>query len=439
LTTSLILRPSLHSSHKLSWRVSITKFEKPKALVIGIGLKSEDISEIKESLLELEELALTTGYTLVGSATQFVEKYNPATLLGKGKVTEIGDMAKECNAQFVIIDHQLTGIQTRNLEQEWGVKVFDRNQIILEIFAARAQTYEGKLQVQLARLLDTMPRMVDAWMGSLSRQGGGIGTRGPGEKAIELDRRQVRKQIVNIKKKLESVRLQREQRRAARKKHQIPTFALIGYTNSGKSCLLNTLTKSQVLSQDLLFATLDPTTRKTHLADNKTALVTDTVGFIRKLPHHLIDAFKATLEESAAADILIHVVDLSNPQVDKQVDVVNELIKQFQWDDKPVIHAYNKIDIAPFQKRFHAKGENRVFISAHTGEGMDQLKEVMQKAVDQLAVKVDLFIPSQEKGRIFELTHDARNLVQEESPSGISCQVYMIPSLLFKWRKYIQY
>ncbi len=348
-------------------------------------------------------------------------------------------MGRQCQAQVIIIDHQISGVQTRNLEKEWGVKVLDRNQIILEIFAARAQTYEGKLQVELARLLDTMPRMVDAWMGSLSRQGGGIGTRGPGEKAIEMDRRQVRKQIVQIQKKLEVVRAQREQRRAARKKQQIPTFALIGYTNSGKSCLLNSLTKSQAFSQDLLFATLDPITRKCHLSDNQSALVTDTVGFIRKLPHHLIDAFKATLEESASADILIHVIDLSNPQMEKQVEVVDELIEQFQWQNKPLIHAYNKIDIAPFQKRFHAKGENRVFISAQNGDGLEQLKDLMKRAIEELAVKVDLFIPSQEKGRIFELTHDAKNLIQEESPSGISCQVYMMPSLIFKWRKYIQY
>lgn len=353
-------------------------------------------------------------------------------------MSEIGDMAKECKAQVVIVDRPISGVQTRNLEKEWNVKVLDRNQIILEIFAARAQTYEGKLQVELARLLDTMPRMVDAWMGSLSRQGGGIGTRGLGEKAIEMDRRHIRRQIVQVKKKLESVRAQREQRRAARKKHQIPTFALIGYTNSGKSCLLNTLTKSKVMSKDLLFATLDPTTRKVHLNDSKPALITDTVGFIRKLPHHLIDAFKATLEESANADILIHVIDLSNPHMEKHVEVVNELIHQFNWQDKPLIHAYNKMDIAPFQKRFQARGENRVFISAATGEGIDHLKTLMNRCIDQLAVKVDLFIPSQDKGRIFELSHDAQNMVQEENPHGIACQVYMIPSLIFKWRKYIQ-
>ncbi len=404
-----------------------------------MGLKSENIQEVKESLLELEELATTCGYALVGSATQFMEKFNPATLLGKGKVAEIGDMARECQAHVILVDHQLSGVQTRNLEQEWKVKVYDRNQIILEIFASRAQTYEGKLQVELAHHLDTLPRMVDAWMGSLSRQGGGIGTRGLGEKAIEMDRRHIRKQIVQIKKKLESVRAQREQRRAARKKNKIPTFALIGYTNSGKSCLLNNLTKSNVLSQDLLFATLDPTTRKVHLSENQTALMTDTVGFIRRLPHHLIEAFKATFEESANADILIHVIDLANPQMEKQVEVVDELIQQFEWQGKPIIHVYNKIDIAPFQKRFHARGDNRVFISAQTGEGLDQLKTIMKRCIEQLAVKIDLFIPSQDKGRIFELTHDAQYLVQEENPYGISCQVQIIPSLIFKWRKYIQY
>lgn len=381
---------------------------------------------------------MTSGYEICGSATQIMDKFNPATLLGKGKVSEIGDMAKECKAHVIIIDRPVSGVQTRNLEKEWNVKVLDRSQIILEIFAARAQTYEGKLQVELARLLDTMPRMVDAWMGSLSRQGGGIGTRGLGEKAIEMDRRHIRRQIDQVKKKLENVRAQRDQRRASRKKHQIPTFALIGYTNTGKSCLLNTLTKSKVMSQDLLFATLDPTTRKVHLPDGRPALLTDTVGFIRKLPHHLIDAFKATLEESANADILIHVIDMSNPHMEKQIEVVDELIHQFNWQHKPIIRAYNKMDIAPFQKRFQAKGENRVFISAHTGEGLDQLKTMMNRCIDQLAVKVDLFLPSEDKGRIFELSHDAQNMVKEENPHGISCQVYMIPSLIFKWRKYIQ-
>ena len=407
---------------------------------MGVGLKTEDVKEVKESLIELEDLALSCGYHVVGSVTQSLEKFNPATLLGKGKVQEIAEMAKDCGAHVVIIDHQVSGVQARNLEQEWKLKVLDRNQIILDIFAARAKTYEGKLQVELARLLDLMPRMVDAWMGSLSRQGGGSTvSRGAGEKAIELDRRIIRKQIVQIKKKLESVSMQREQRRHARKRNQVPTFALIGYTNSGKSCLLNKLTKSTVLSQDKLFATLDPTTRKVFLDDHKAALMTDTVGFIRKLPHHLIEAFKATLEESADADILIHVIDLSNPQSEKQIAVVNELVDQFNWHHKPIIHAYNKMDIAPFQKKFQAKGDNRVFISAQSGEGLDQLKTIMKRAIEQLAVRIDLFLPTHERGRVFELSHDAQNLVQEEGPHGVNCQVMIIPSLIPKWKKFIQY
>lgn len=386
----------------------------------------------------MEELSSAAGFEVAGSVTQFVDKFNPATLLGSGKVKEIGEMAKECGVSTIIIDHQVTGVQSRNLEQEWaGIKVLDRSQIILEIFADRAQTYEGKLQVELARLLDQLPRMVGAWLGSLSRQGAGIGTRGLGEKAIELDRRQARKQAAQIRKKLENVRKQRGQRRSTRKKNAIPTFAIIGYTNSGKSCLLNQLTQSKVLSKDLLFATLDPTTRKVHLGDNQVALLTDTVGFIRRLPHHLIDAFKATLEESADADILIHVIDLSNPHMEQQIKVVDELIEQFQWQDKPIIHAYNKIDIAPYQKRFHAKGSHRVFISAHTGEGIEYLKTFMKRAIDQLAVKVDLFIPIEDKARIFELTREAQSLVQEENPHGISCHAHIIPSRLSKWKKYI--
>lgn len=422
-----------------SRRPSISKKlqQAPLVVVIGVGLKSENITEVKESLIELEELTIAAGYSLVGSATQFMDKYNPSSLLGKGKVQEIGQMADECQADIIIIDHQISGVQTRNLEKAWNKRVLDRSQIILEIFGQRAQTYEGKLQVDLAQRLDLLPRMVGAWLGSLSRQGAGIGTRGLGEKAIELDRRLIRKQIVSIKKKLERVQKQRKQQRSNRKKNALPSFAVIGYTNSGKSCLLNQLTNSKVLSKDLLFATLDPTTRKVQLSDSQMALLTDTVGFIRRLPHHLIDAFKSTLEESAEADILIHVIDLSNPQMEQQIKTVNELIDQFGWGEKPLIHAYNKIDVAPFPKRFHATGDHKVFISAHTGEGMEHLKTLMKRAIDQLAVHLELYFPIEEKGRLYELAREAQSLSQEEGPQGINCHVRLIPSRLSKWRKYI--
>lgn len=392
---------------------------------------------MKESLVELEDLTMAAGFELMGSATQIMDKFNPSTLLGRGKVHAISQMVQETEAEVVILDHHLSGIQSRNLQKEWNCKVMDRSQIILDIFAQRAQTYEGKLQVELAQLLDAMPRMVGAWMGSLSRQGAGIGTRGLGEKAIELDRRTIRKQIVQIKKKLERVQKQRALQRSQRKKNALPSFALIGYTNSGKSCLLNQLTQSKVLSQDLLFATLDPTTRKAHLGESQEALLTDTVGFIRKLPHHLVEAFNATLEESAEADILIHVIDLSNPQMENQIETVNQLIEQFGWQDKPIIHTYNKIDVAPYPKRFQATGDHRVFISAHTGEGLDHLKTHMKRAIDQLAVRIELFLPLEDKGRLYELTREAQSLTQEEHEQGVHCEVHMIPSRLHKWRKYM--
>ena len=222
-----------------------------------------------------------------------VHKWNPSTLIGSGKVEEIGETIQECGAQFVIMDHCLSGMQTRNLERLWKpAHVLDRNQIIIEIFAQRAQSYEGKLQVELAQLLDQLPRQVGAWLGSLSRQGAGIGTRGLGEKAIELDRRQIRKRVDNIKKKLKLVQKNRSQHRGSRKKNKVPSFALIGYTNAGKSSLMNALTQSEVYVEDKLFATLDPLTRKLFLDKNTRVVLTDTVGFIHKLPHHLIGSFQ---------------------------------------------------------------------------------------------------------------------------------------------------
>ncbi|MDZ4081923.1 MAG: GTPase HflX, partial [Bdellovibrionales bacterium] len=285
-----------------------------------MGLKTENFIELKESLIELEELATSAGGEVVGSVTQVLPQFNSATLIGSGKVQEIAELVRESQASVVAVDRHLSGVQIRNLESEWKVRVVDRSQVILDIFAQRAQTYEGKLQVELAQMLDQLPRMVDAWMGSLSRQGGGIGTRGPGESALEMDRRRIRERVKQIKKQLENVSSHRAQHRASRRRNRIPSFALIGYTNSGKSTLINCLTQSNVLAKDLLFATLDPTTRKVFLPDAPPAVVTDTVGFIRKLPTNLIEAFKATLEESADADILIHVVDLSSPQMSTQVE-----------------------------------------------------------------------------------------------------------------------
>lgn len=387
---------------------------------------------------ELEELTTTAGWEVVGTITQLLSKWTPATLLGSGKVEEIGHIAQECGAHFIIIDHPLTGVQTRNLEEMWKpARVLDRNQIIIEIFAQRARSYEGKLQVELAQLLDQLPRQVGAWLGSLSRQGGGIGTRGTGEKAIELDRRQIRRRTDIIRRKLKDVQKSRKQIRSAREKNQIPSFALIGYTNAGKSSLMNALTNADVYAENQLFATLDPTTRKVFLDEGSQAVITDTVGFINKLPHNLIEAFKATLEESAASDILLHVIDLSNPQMEKQISVVNQLISEFGWQDKPLIHIFNKVDSAPIQNRFRVKQSPRVFTSAQNGDGLPELKALMLETLKKLTVAIELFFPLDKKHLIYDLQKDAASIYKEESGLGLFCKAQIIPSQVNKWQDYI--
>ena len=411
--------------------------DKPKAIVLGVGLKSQGIQAVKSSLNELEELVRTCGWDVVGSITQLANKWTPATLIGSGKVEEIGHIAQECGAAVVIIDHPLTGVQMRNLEDVWKpARVLDRSQIIIEIFSQRAKSHEGKLQVELAQLLDQLPRMVGAWLGSLSRQGGGIGTKGIGETALELDRRQIRSRISQIRKKLKDVQKNRKQHRSSRDKKQIPSFALIGYTNTGKSTLMNKLTQSSVYAEDQLFATLDPTTRKVFLEEGTHSVLTDTVGFINKLPHHLIEAFKATLEESAQSDILLHVVDLSNPEFEAQMEVVEKLIQEFGWDDKPLIHVFNKMDEAPIQNRFRVKQEPRVFISALHDEGLDELKEMMLETLKTLTIEIELFIPIEKGHLIYEVQRDVTSLVKEESALGIYCKAQIIPALAKKWQPY---
>ncbi len=352
-----------------------------KAILVGVGLKTEGLKVLQSNLVELKELATTAGWNVVEVLTQLVSKWSPPTLIGSGKVKELEDMIREYDVHLVVIDHSLNGVQTRNLEQLLKpVRVLDRNQVIIEIFAQRARSYEGKLQVELAKLLDQLPRQVGAWLGSLSRQGAGIGTKGIGEKAIELDRRQIRKRMTYIKKKLENVRKNRKQHRQFRKKNKIPSFALIGYTNSGKSTLMKALTQSEVYIENQLFATLDPITRKVFLGEDM-AVLTDTVGFIRKLPHHLIEAFKATFEELTASDVLLHVIDLSSALMEKQIHVVDSLVMKLGWKDKPMIHVFNKADCVPIENRLQIKQNPRVLTSANTGEGLQELKIMMTRAI----------------------------------------------------------
>jgi GTP-binding protein HflX len=426
-------KPSQSSGNSTSAHIKSTD----RAIVVGVGLKKEALVEIKENLLELEELVDAAGGEVVGSVIQVLPSWNPATLIGTGKVEEIAEMVRDSGATLIVMDHQLSGVQQRNLQQIVKVRVVDRNQLILDIFALRAQTFEGKLQVELAQLLDQMPRMVGAWMDSLSRQGGGIGTRGPGETALENDRRRIRERVAIIKEKLESVRKNRSQHRQSRRRNEIPSFALIGYTNTGKSSLLNKLTGSQVMAKNQVFATLDPTTRKIFLPDAPPAVVTDTVGFIRKLPTQLIEAFKATLEESAEADVLLHIVDLSSPNMERQTEVVDELIKEFNWSDKKIIHVFNKCDVAPLDRQFRVKAYPRVFVSALTGQGIDQLKQLMAQVVTEMQTDVQLYFPRTEEYKIFDLSRDAQILRKETATEGTVCYTQLTASLLNRWREYI--
>ena len=411
--------------------------EKDKVIVVGVGLKSEPISEIKENLCELEELVMAAGGDVIGSTVQVLPQFNPSTLIGTGKVQEIKEMVEESKCNLVVLDHQLSGIQTRNLQESIGCKILDRSQLILDIFAQRARTYEGKLQVELAQLLDQMPRMIGAWNESLSRLGGGIGTRGPGESALENDRRRIREKISLVKKKLDEVSQHRAQHRQSRKRNEIPSFALIGYTNSGKSSLLNRLTGAQVVAKNMVFATLDPTTRKVFLDDGPPAVVTDTVGFIRKLPPQLIEAFKAKLEESSEADILLHVVDLSSPNMERQIEVIESLMKEFKWEDKKIIHVFNKVDIAPVDRQFRVKHFPRVFVSALTGQGFDQLKKLMSDSINEMQTEVELYFDRANEYRIYDLSREAKINRKEPATEGTICFAMMTPTLLNKWRDFL--
>lgn len=411
--------------------------DKDRVIVVGVGLKSDPIAEIKENLCELEELVVAAGGEIIGSTVQMLPQWNPSTLIGTGKVQEIKEMVAESKAHVVVVDHQLTGIQSRNLQEQIECRILDRSQLILDIFAQRARTYEGKLQVELAQLLDQMPRMIGAWNESLSRLGGGIGTRGPGESALENDRRRIREKISLVKKKLEDVTQHRAQHRQSRRRNEIPSFALIGYTNSGKSSLLNRLTGAQVLAKNMVFATLDPTTRKVFLDEGPPAVVTDTVGFIRKLPPQLIEAFKATLEESAEADILLHVVDLSSPNMERQIEVVEGLIKEFKWEDKKIIHIFNKFDVASPDRQFRVKQFPRVFVSALTGHGFEQLKKLMADSINQMQTQVELYFDRANEYRIYDLGREAKIQRKEAATEGTICVAMLTPTLMNKWKDFL--
>ena len=354
--------------------VEIINRETERVFIVGVQLKGQDVWCIDESLDELEELVGTAGGEVAGRGTQRLDRVNAATFIGPGKAREFAEQCKEAEVDTVVFDEELSPAQGRNLEKIFECKILDRTALILDIFSQRARTREGKLQVELAQLNHLLPRLTRFWT-HLSRQKGGIGMRGgEGESQLEVDRRKVRERIDKIQRDLELVMRHRSVQRTGRKRNQWPLGSLVGYTNAGKSTLFNAITGASALAEDKLFATLDPTTRRLCLPTNQNVLLSDTVGFIRKLPHDLVVAFKATLEEVIEADLLLHVVDISSPQVEEQIEAVNVVLDELGVADKPTLMVFNKIDRVTtpgLAKRFTDLYPNSIVVSARTGEGFE--------------------------------------------------------------------
>lgn len=382
------------------------------------------------SLKELEELASTAGAVTVGTVIQNRENIHPGTYLGKGKLEKLKEMIWERQATGIICDDELSPAQLKNLEDILETKVMDRTMVILDIFAARARTREGKIQVELAQLRYRAARLVGL-RASLSRLGGGIGTRGPGEKKLEMDRRLIHGRIGQLKAELEDVKRHREVARKKREGSGVLTAAIVGYTNAGKSTLLNRLTGAGILAEDKLFATLDPTTRTFVLPDGENVLLTDTVGFIRKLPHHLIEAFKSTLEEAKYCDVILHVVDCSNPQMDMQMHTVYETLRQLDVKDKEIVTVFNKIDREGADVSCRdMKADYRVKISAKTGEGIPELLETFETILKNRRVYLEKVFPYSEAGRIQKIRAKGLLLSEEYGEDGIHVKAY-VPAELF--------
>ena len=372
-----------------------------------VGLEQEGVSkwDLADSMEELRELASSAGAQVVDTVTQRLEKPTAPFYIGKGKAESIKQSFQNQQVTSVIFDNELSPAQGRNLENLFSRKVLDRTQLILDIFAQRARSREGRLQIELAQLQYLLPRLTRMWT-HLSRQTGGIGTRGPGETQLEVDRRRVQERIARLERELEQVRKVRTTQREGRRRHQWPVGAVVGYTNAGKSTLLNLLTGADVVAEDRLFATLDPTTRSFTLPNKQRMLLTDTVGFLRKLPHQLIESFKATLEEVSEADLLVHVVDVSHPRVDEHIEAVNEVLKELDAYGKQTLLVFNKVDaienadvIASYKARFPGS----VAISAHTGEGVGALVQALQNEVSAWRLNLRFRIPQSRASLIAEI------------------------------------
>ncbi|WP_373215512.1 GTPase HflX [Ruminococcus sp. 5_1_39BFAA] len=405
-------------------------FDEIEERVILVGVQVGDNENVSESLDELAELAETAGAVTVGRLIQNREAIHPGTYIGKGKIEEVRSLMLAMDATGVICDDELSPAQMNNLEHELECKVMDRTLLILDIFAKHATTSEGKIQVELAQLRYRAARLVGL-RASLSRLGGGIGTRGPGEKKLETDRRLIRKRITALKEELSQVERHRELLRAGRSKGNLKTAAIVGYTNAGKSTLLNKLTGSEVLSEDKLFATLDPTTRVLNLEDGQQILLTDTVGFIRKLPHNLVEAFKSTLEEAKYADYIIHVVDASNPQAELQMEVVYETLKDLGVSGKKTITLLNKQDAPTVNEIQDFQADKTFKISARTGEGLAEVDRFLSKLLAEEQYYMERLFPYQEAGRIQVIREYGQLLSEEYTEEGIFVKA-RIPKVLYR-------
>jgi len=410
-----------------------------RVFLIGVELKSRTATDVRESLDELEELAETAGTIIIGEGVQKMAVPVAATYIGPGKAEEFAKLCKESDVDTIIFDDELSPAQTRNLEKIFDCKIMDRTALILEIFGQRARTREGKLQIEHAQLKYLLPRLTRFWS-HLSRQRGSTGSiGGEGESQLEADRRKLSERIEKITSELDLVRRQRETQRAGRQRSEWPLASIVGYTNAGKSTLLNRLTGATVLAEDKLFATLDPTTRRLKLPTKQNVLLTDTVGFIKKLPHGLVEAFKATLEEVVQADLLLHIVDISHPQAAEQIDAVNTVLMEIGAAEKPVLMVFNKVDqlaggIPPLMRE---KYPHAVSISAKTGEGIEPLLAELGTQLRPIREFLDLRVP-QEKAAVIARIHAVGQIVSSRySGKNARFKVRIPPHLLEEFAPFV--